>query len=101
MNRFKKEEARAQLKAREGLSDAEIKRLDEQNALKERFSGIARTIHAEWFPEKYDHQLDSISDAADRERRDQPDECGLHGESERAPPKAWGFAARGERNADV
>lgn len=29
MNRFKKEEARAQLKAREGLSDAEIKRLDE------------------------------------------------------------------------
>jgi hypothetical protein len=68
MNRFKKEEALAHQKAREGLSNAEIRRLDEQDALDEKISGIARTIHAEWFPEEYDHQLDSIADAADRKR---------------------------------
>lgn len=68
MNRFKKEEARAHQKAREGLSEAEIKRVDEQDALNERISGIARSIHADWFPEEYDHQLDSIADAADRKR---------------------------------
>tara|TARA_R110000823_G_scaffold10240_7_gene35364 strand:+ start:3335 stop:3703 length:369 start_codon:yes stop_codon:yes gene_type:complete len=68
MNRFKKEEARAHQEAREGLSDIEIKRLNEQDALNEKISGIARSIHAEWFPEEYDHQLDSIADAADRRR---------------------------------
>ncbi|MBK1887766.1 hypothetical protein [Marinobacter sp. DY40_1A1] len=66
MNRFKKEEARAHQKAREGLTDAEIKLVDEQDALNKKISEIARTIHLEWFPEEYDHQLDSIADAADR-----------------------------------
>ncbi|MCK0165390.1 hypothetical protein [Marinobacter sp. S6332] len=66
MNRFKKEEARAHQKAREGLTDAEIKLVDEQDALNKKISGIARTIHIEWFPEEYDHQMDSIADAADR-----------------------------------
>lgn len=68
MNRFKKEEARAYQKAREGLNDAEIKHLDEQDALRERISEIAQIIHADWFPEEYDHQLDSIADAEDRKR---------------------------------
>lgn len=68
MNRFKKEEARAHQKARESLTDAEIKLVDEQDALNEKVSGIARTIHIEWFPEEYDHQMDSIADAADRRR---------------------------------
>jgi len=68
MNRFKKEEARAYQKAREGLSADEIKLVDEKDALKKEFSSVARAIHIEWFPEEYDNQLDSISDAADRRR---------------------------------
>lgn len=39
MNRFKKEEARAHHKAREGLSGAEVKLVNEQHALNERISG--------------------------------------------------------------
>tara|TARA_R110001583_G_scaffold193306_1_gene361388 strand:- start:1380 stop:1748 length:369 start_codon:yes stop_codon:yes gene_type:complete len=68
MNRFKKEEARAHQIAREGLSNTEIKSVNEQDALNEQISAVTRTIHADWFPEEYDHQLDSIADAADRKR---------------------------------
>jgi hypothetical protein len=68
MNRFKKEEARAYQKAREGLSADEIKLVDEKDALKKEFSSVARAIHIEWFPEESDNQFDSISDAADRRR---------------------------------
>ena len=68
MNRFKKEEARAYQKAREGLSKAEIKRVNEEDARNQQISQLARTLHFELFPEEYDNQLDSISDAADRRR---------------------------------
>jgi hypothetical protein len=68
MNRFKKEEARAYQKAREGLSDAEIKRVNEEDARNQQISQLARTLHFELFPEESDNQLDSISDAADRRR---------------------------------
>ncbi len=66
MNRFRKEETRAHQKAREGLSAAETKLLDEQEARDTAIASLAKDIHMEWFPEEYDHQLDSIADAADR-----------------------------------
>lgn len=50
MNRFKKEEARAQKKAREGLTDAEIKLVDEQDALNKKVSGIAKPFILSGFP---------------------------------------------------
>jgi len=68
MNRLKKEETRAYQKAREGLSDADIKRVNEEDARNQQISQLARTLHFELFPEESDNQLDSISDAADRRR---------------------------------
>ncbi|WP_018403514.1 hypothetical protein [Marinobacter gelidimuriae] len=68
MNRFKKEEARAYQKTREGLSEADIKRVNEEEARNQQVSQLARTLHFELFPEESDNQLDSISDAADRRR---------------------------------
>jgi hypothetical protein len=68
MNRLKKEETRAYQKAREGLSDADIKRVNEEDARDQQISQLARTLHFELFPEESDNQLDSISDAADRRR---------------------------------
>ena len=68
MNRFKKEEARAYQKAREGLSEADVKRVNEEAARNQQISQLARTLHFELFPEESDNQLDSISDAADRRR---------------------------------
>ena len=68
MNRFKKEEVRAYQKAREGLSEAEIKQVNEEDARNQQISQLARTLHFELFPEESDNQLDSISDAADRRR---------------------------------
>jgi len=68
MNRFKKEEARAYQKAREGLSEADIKRVNEEDARNQQISQLSRTLHFELFPEESDNQLDSISDAADRRR---------------------------------
>jgi hypothetical protein len=68
MNRFKKEEARAHQKAREGLSKADIQRVNEEDARNQHISQLARTLHFELFPEESDNQLDSISDAADRRR---------------------------------
>jgi len=68
MNRLKKEEARAYQKAREGLSDADVKRVNEEAARNQQISQLARTLHFELFPEESDNQLDSISDAADRRR---------------------------------
>ncbi|WP_372982667.1 hypothetical protein [Marinobacter sediminum] len=49
MNRFKKEETRSP-----------------KTTLDNRISELARSIHAEWFPEEYDHFYDSIADASDR-----------------------------------
>jgi hypothetical protein len=40
MNRLKKEEARAYQKAREGLSDAEIKRVNEEDARNQQISQL-------------------------------------------------------------
>ena len=68
MNRFKKEEARAHQKAREGLSKADIQRVNEEDARNQHISQLARTLHFELFPEESDNQLDSISDAAGRRR---------------------------------
>lgn len=68
MNRFKKEEIRKEKSAREGLSELEIKQLDEDRELEAKIADLAVTIHAEMFPEEYDHMLDSIADAADRSR---------------------------------
>jgi len=68
MNRLKKEEARAYQKAREGLSEAEIKQVNEEDARDQQISQLARTLHFELFPEESDNQLDSISDATNRRR---------------------------------
>lgn len=66
MNRFKAEEARKRRKARDGLSEPEIKRLDADELRERLITELARKIHIEKFPEEYDHYNDSIADAADR-----------------------------------
>ena len=66
MNRFRKEDLRKHREARAGLSELEIKRLDNDEALKREINQLARPIHAERFPEEYDHMYDSAMDAYDR-----------------------------------
>jgi hypothetical protein len=50
------------------LSEAEIKRANEEEARNQQISQLARTLHFELFPEESGNQLDSISDVADRRR---------------------------------
>ena len=68
MNRFKKEEARKEKNTREELSELEIKQLDMEREFESEIANLTNTIHAEMFPEEYDHMLDSIVDANDRSR---------------------------------
>ena len=68
MNRFKKEEARKGKNTREGLSELEIKQLDMERDFESEIASLTGTIHAEMFPEEYDHRLDSIFDANDRSK---------------------------------
>lgn len=66
MNRVKKEELKWRREARKGLSDEEIKILDEREAAEEKLMEIARKIHLELFPEEYDFMYDSNVDAQER-----------------------------------
>ena len=63
MNRFRKEERAAHRAARSGLSELEIAQLDQDEAVETEIVELARVIHAEKFPEEYDHYFDSIFDA--------------------------------------
>ncbi len=66
MNRFKKEELKQRREAREGLTSEEIKQLEQDEELERKINELARSIHAERFPEEYDHMYDSAMDASDR-----------------------------------
>ena len=68
MNRLKKEAQRKYREAREGLTEAEIKKVDLKEGSEKAMADLTRKIHAEWFPEEYDFMMDSISDANYRKR---------------------------------
>ena len=63
MNRYKAEQTRAHREARIGKTPAEIEVLDREDSLKASLQELAHQIHAEKFPEEYDHYYDSIADA--------------------------------------
>ncbi len=68
MNRYKKEEARQAQAASVGLTEQELAEQAREQALQNEIDQRARSIHAERFPEEYDHYYDSTADAADRQR---------------------------------
>lgn len=68
MNRYKAEQTRGHREARIGKTPAEIEVLDREDSLKASLQELAHQIHAEKFPEEYDHYYDSIADAKDRSR---------------------------------
>jgi hypothetical protein len=68
MNRWKKEEIRKKQLAREGLSPAQITRLDVEDERREKIEKLAKKIHAKKFPEEYDFGYDSFADAKNRAR---------------------------------
>lgn len=72
MNRDKAEQTRAHREARIGKTPAEIEVMDREDSLKASLQELAHQIHAEKFPEEYDHYYDSIADAKDRSRRINP-----------------------------
>ena len=72
MNRYKMEEIRKYNKAREGLSEFEIKALDKKEEREANIEKLAREIHAEEFSEEYDEQFDSIQDAKERSQGKNP-----------------------------
>ena len=61
MNRVEKEMAKKRAEAVKGLSVEEVFKLDQLKLL-------TKKVHFEMFPEEYDEQMDSISDANDRRR---------------------------------
>jgi hypothetical protein len=65
MNRAGKEMAKKRAEAVKGLSAEEVFKLDQLKSL-------TREVHFEMFPEEYDDQMDSISDAKDRRRGKNP-----------------------------
>lgn len=68
MNRAKKEEARKNRQAREGLSDRQLEELEANEAHERKLAALAKNIHHEMFPEEYDFMMDSNSDATRRRR---------------------------------
>ena len=72
MNREKKEELRKYREAREGLSDEEVRLLNEKEAEEAKFKDLIRKVHGEMFPEEYDFTCDSIADANRRARGENP-----------------------------
>lgn len=66
MNRYKKEETLKAQKRKVTLSPSEIITSNTSPALEQEISKLARKLHIERFPEEYDHQYDSLADAADR-----------------------------------
>ena len=72
MNRWKKEELKRKQKAREGLSEAEIRKLDIQDAIDEAIRELAHKLHTEMFPEEYDHMFDDYVDAQRRSQGENP-----------------------------
>ena len=65
MNRVAKEMAKKRAEAVKGLSVEEVFKLDQLKLL-------TKKVHFEMFPEEYDEQMDSISDANDRLRGKNP-----------------------------
>ena len=65
MNRAAKEMAKKRAEAVKGLSAEEVFKLDQLKSL-------TKKVHFEMFPEEYDEQMDSISDANDRRRGKNP-----------------------------
>jgi hypothetical protein len=72
MNRVKKEELKWRREARRGLSEEEIKKLDEREAAEEKLMKLARKIHSDLFPEEYDFMYDSYADAKSRNMGENP-----------------------------
>lgn len=68
MNKVKKEERRKHEEARKGLSEDEILAVDLEDEINKKIEDLARTIHAEKFPEEYDFMYDSGVDAKERSR---------------------------------
>lgn len=68
MNREKKEEIKRYQAARAGLSPDEVAAVDRRESHQKAIKDLARTLHAEQFPEETDFCYDSSSDAKDRSR---------------------------------
>lgn len=68
MNRYKKEEKRKRDEARKGLTDDEVLAIDLEDEINNKIEKLARSIHAEKFPEEYDFMYDSGVDAKERSR---------------------------------
>ena len=67
MNRAKKEEKRKYDEARKGLTVEQVKALNKKDNEKMKIEELARSIHAEKFPEEYDFMYDSFLDKKERE----------------------------------
>jgi len=72
MNRMQKEEIRKHKETREGLSELEIKSLDQKEAREAEIESLARAIHVKEFSEEYDFQYDSGIDAKERSQGRNP-----------------------------
>lgn len=68
MNRAKKEEIKRYKAARAGLSPDEVAAVDRRDAHQKAIMDLARTLHAEQFPEEGDFFYDSTSEADNRKR---------------------------------
>lgn len=68
MNRAKKEEKRKRDEARKGLTEDEVLAIDLEDEINKKIEKLARSIHAEKFPEEYDFMYDSGVDAQERSK---------------------------------
>ena len=66
MNRYKAEETRKRRETRAGLTEGEVKQLDQEEAIEEQINELARKIHAERYPEEWDFMFDDNVDYASR-----------------------------------
>lgn len=72
MNRWKREELRKKQKAREDLSESEIRALDIQDAIDEATEQLGRKYHTEMFPEEYEFMYDDPADYKARKQGHNP-----------------------------
>ena len=68
MNRFKTEEAIKHRESRSGLSEQEVNKLGREEAIQNEITILARSIHAERFPEEYNFIFDDHVDYANRKK---------------------------------
>lgn len=68
MNRYKKEQIKKYKEIRRGLTPDQIEALDKKEEKERRIHEVARSLHAELFPEEYDFMFDDNWDVKLRDK---------------------------------